>query len=95
MAERCPYSECHVNRPKLSQFVKCDGLGDKIIDCEDKKCTTSLQVVYFTATFPYVVLFILMIRGATLDGSLDGVIFYLNPDFKKLLDPKVWSFFSI
>lgn len=47
------------------------------------------QVVYFTATFPYVVLFILMIRGATLDGSLDGVIFYLKPDIAKLKDPRV------
>ena len=51
-----------------------------------------LQVVYFTATFPYVVLFILMIRGATLDGSLDGVIFYLNPDIEKLKDPQVQDF---
>ena len=48
-----------------------------------------LQVVYFTATFPYVMLLILMIRGATLDGSLDGVIFYLKPDITKLKDPMV------
>ena len=48
-----------------------------------------LQVVYFTATFPYVMLLILLIRGATLDGSLDGVIFYLKPDFTKLKDPMV------
>lgn len=52
-----------------------------------------LQVVYFTATFPYVVLFILMIRGATLDGSLEGVIFYLKPDVQKLKDPQVQSTF--
>lgn len=50
---------------------------------------TLLQVVYFTATFPYIVLFILMIRGATLDGSLDGVLFYLKPDIAKLKDPRV------
>ena len=47
------------------------------------------QVVYFTATFPYIVLFILMIRGATLDGSLDGVIFYLKPNISKLKEPRV------
>lgn len=52
-----------------------------------------LQVVYFTATFPYVVLFILMIRGATLDGSLEGVIFYLKPDVQKLKDPQVQLMF--
>ena len=52
-----------------------------------------MQVVYFTATFPYVVLFILMIRGATLDGSLEGVVFYLKPDVEKLKDPQVLSTF--
>ena len=50
---------------------------------------TVFQVVYFTATFPYIVLFILMIRGATLEGSLDGVLFYLKPDIAKLKDPRV------
>ena len=49
--------------------------------------------MYFTATFPYVVLFILMIRGATLDGSLEGVVFYLKPDVEKLKDPQVLSTF--
>ena len=53
-----------------------------------------LQVVYFTATFPYVVLFILMIRGATLEGSLEGVIFYLKPDVQKLKDPQVQLTFA-
>lgn len=56
---------------------------------------TLFQVVYFTATFPYIVLFILMIRGATLDGSLDGVLFYLKPDIAKLKDPRVWTFFFL
>ena len=51
--------------------------------------TSFTQVVYFTATFPYVVMVILVIRGATLDGSLDGVAFYLKPDFSRLTDPKV------
>ena len=30
-----------------------------------------------------------MIRGATLDGSLQGVKFYLNPEISKLKDPQV------
>lgn len=58
--------------------------------CLIKGVASSGKVVYFTATFPYVVLFILMIRGATLDGSLEGVIFYLKPDVQKLKDPQVW-----
>ncbi|XP_019748226.1 LOW QUALITY PROTEIN: sodium- and chloride-dependent GABA transporter 2-like [Hippocampus comes] len=50
----------------------------------------SLSVVYFTATFPYVMLFILLIRGLTLPGARQGVEFYLLPDPSRLTDPQVW-----
>ena len=48
-----------------------------------------VQVVYFTATFPYVVLFILFIRGVTLPNASEGIIYYLSPDWPRLKDPKV------
>ena len=47
------------------------------------------QVVYFTATFPYVILLILLVRGATLDGAIDGVIYFVVPKWEKLLDLEV------
>lgn len=47
------------------------------------------QVVYFTATFPYVMMFALLIRGLTLPGALDGIRFYLYPNTTKLADPQV------
>ena len=42
-----------------------------------------------TATLPYVVLFILFIRGVTLEGAGVGVKYYLTPKWEKLLDVKV------
>uniref|UniRef100_A0A1I8HNQ3 Transporter n=1 Tax=Macrostomum lignano TaxID=282301 RepID=A0A1I8HNQ3_9PLAT len=48
------------------------------------------KVSYFTASFPYIMLSILLIRGATLPGSLDGVIFYVKPEWSRLKDYKVW-----
>lgn len=55
-----------------------------------KGVKTSGKVVWVTATFPYLVLLILLIRGATLPGAWRGVVFYLKPDWEKLLSTTVW-----
>lgn len=52
------------------------------------------QVVYFTATFPYVVLTILFIRGITLEGAVSGIKYYLTPQWQKILDAKVSTLYN-
>lgn len=54
-------------------------------------CPCVFQVVYFTATFPYLVLTILFIRGITLEGAVNGIMYYLTPQWQKILDAKVQS----
>ena len=39
--------------------------------------------------FPYVMMTILLINSATLDGAADGIEFYLNPDLDRLADEQV------
>lgn len=51
-----------------------------------------LQVVYFTALFPYFLLTVLLIRGVTLPGAADGISFYLTPNLSRLGDPEVMIF---
>lgn len=58
--------------------------------CLYKGIKSSGKVAYFTAIFPYAILLSLLIRGVTLPGAVDGIMFYLKPDFNKLLEPQVW-----
>lgn len=49
------------------------------------------QVVYFTALFPYVILIALLINNAQLPGALEGIKFFIVPNWEKLLSVEVRS----
>ncbi|XP_064611086.1 sodium-dependent proline transporter-like isoform X2 [Liolophura sinensis] len=61
-----------------------------VVLCLIKGVKSSGKVVYFTATFPYVILLVLLIRGALLPGAGEGVLYFLVPKWSKLLELDVW-----
>ncbi|XP_053265807.1 sodium- and chloride-dependent transporter XTRP3 isoform X1 [Podarcis raffonei] len=48
------------------------------------------KVVYVTATLPYVVLIIYLIRGLTLHGAANGLTYMFTPKLEQLANPKTW-----
>jgi neurotransmitter:Na+ symporter, NSS family len=48
------------------------------------------KVVLVTVPLPMVLLTLLTIRGLTLPGAMDGISYYLTPDFSKLKDANIW-----
>lgn len=56
-----------------------------------KGVKSSGKAAYFLALFPYVVLVALLIRAVTLDGAVDGILFFLKPNWSELANPKVWK----
>ncbi|XP_065369295.1 sodium-dependent nutrient amino acid transporter 1-like [Calliphora vicina] len=55
-----------------------------------KGVKSSGKASYFLAIFPYCIMLILLVRSLTLPGAFDGVLYFLKPQWDKLLDPKVW-----
>ncbi|XP_042907989.1 sodium- and chloride-dependent GABA transporter 2 [Parasteatoda tepidariorum] len=48
------------------------------------------KIIYVTALFPYVILTILLIRGVTLEGATNGILYLVTPNWDKLTETKVW-----
>ncbi|XP_017007141.2 sodium-dependent nutrient amino acid transporter 1 isoform X1 [Drosophila takahashii] len=51
---------------------------------------SSGKASYFLALFPYVIMGVLLVRAVTLPGSIDGIYYFIKPQWGKILDPKVW-----
>ncbi len=60
--------------------------------CIWKSVKTTGKVVYFTATFPYILLIAFLIRGCTLPGADVGIRYFIEPQWEKMFDSKVWIY---
>lgn len=54
-----------------------------------KLIINKFQVVYVTALLPYLLLGILLINGLTLNGSYNGIWYFIKPRFDKLSEMTV------
>uniref|UniRef100_A0A4W5NEZ9 Transporter n=1 Tax=Hucho hucho TaxID=62062 RepID=A0A4W5NEZ9_9TELE len=58
--------------------------------CIFKGVKSTGKVVYFTALFPYVILLALLINNVQLPGAMEGIRFFIVPNWEKLLELEVW-----
>ncbi|XP_033994443.1 sodium- and chloride-dependent GABA transporter 2-like [Trematomus bernacchii] len=58
--------------------------------CVWKGVRSTGKAAYFTATFPFIMLVVLFIRGMTLPGAIHGIKYYLYPNLTRLVEPQVW-----
>uniref|UniRef100_A0ABI7VQL1 Solute carrier family 6 member 19 n=1 Tax=Felis catus TaxID=9685 RepID=A0ABI7VQL1_FELCA len=58
--------------------------------CTIRGIETTGKAVYVTSTLPYVVLTIFLIRGLTLKGATNGIVFLFTPNVTELANPVTW-----
>lgn len=59
-----------------------------------KGIKSSGKASYFLALFPYVIMIVLLIRAVTLPGADLGILYFLKPQWDKLLSGDVRQFLS-
>ncbi len=50
------------------------------------------KIVWITVPVPWLMLMILTVRGLTLEGSIEGMAYYLTPTWSELAKPTTWRF---
>ncbi len=56
-----------------------------------KGAKTVSKVVYVTVILPWIILIVLVIRGITLPGAIEGIKYYLTPNWSQLANLKLWQ----
>ncbi|KAH3885125.1 hypothetical protein DPMN_009115 [Dreissena polymorpha] len=76
------YQWRHVVSMLVIRFVIFFGLIKSIKSIE--------KVIYVTATVPFFLTVAIFIRSVMLPGASDGLFYFFNPDFSKIIQPRVW-----
>ena len=58
--------------------------------CVFKGIRSAGKVVHVTATFPYIILIILLISSITLPGAVNGIYYFIQPVWEELCNVQVW-----
>ena len=60
-----------------------------------KGVRSSGKASYFLALFPYVIMIVLLGRAVTLPGAGAGILYFIRPQWDKILEPKVGALFYV
>lgn len=91
----------HLSGMKFDMLLSVFAIFILTTGCLIKGIKTSGKAVYVTALLPYVCLAVLIGQSIFLDGSYEGLAYYLTPKFDKIFELKVWlaaavqTFFSL
>jgi NSS family neurotransmitter:Na+ symporter len=50
------------------------------------------KIVWLTVPLPWLMLLVLTVRGLTLEGSMEGLAYYLNPDWSEVAKATTWRY---
>ena len=90
-AERSSYlSLGGMFRPVVRNVIWCAVIWLAIFLIVFKGVRVVGKVVMWTVPIPLILLAVLLVRGIMLNGSANGIIYYLTADWDRLTDPTVW-----